>query len=54
MSLVWLYTQRDEVETIKYMSTNSVNIPMECTNTEAGSSDKEMERKNTVEGDLIK
>jgi len=27
---------------------------MECTNTEVGSSDKVMERKNTVEGDLIK
>jgi len=27
---------------------------MECTNTEAGSSDKVMERKNMEEGDLIK
>jgi len=53
MSLVCLYTQRDEVETINYVSTNSDNIPMEWTNTEDGSSDKVVERKNTEEGDLI-
>lgn len=48
-----MYTQRDEVETINYLSTNSDNVPMECTNTEVGSSDKVMERKNEEEGDLI-
>ena len=53
MSLVCVYTQRDEVETINYLSTNSDNVPMECTNTEVGSSDKVMERKNEEEGDLI-
>lgn len=53
MGLVCLYTQRDEAETISYVSTSSDNIPMECTNTEVGSSDKVMERKNTEEGNLI-
>jgi len=53
MSLVFLYTQRDVVETINYVSTNSDNIPMQCTNTEVGSSDNVVERKNTKEGDLI-
>jgi hypothetical protein len=53
MSLVFLYTQRDEVETVNYVSTNSDNIPTECTNTVVGSSGKVVERNNTEEGDLI-